>query len=469
MSSEKEDEVSKNKKLLIGFLALLLFAMPLLGACGEKEVVKEVVKEVPVEKEVVKEVVKEVPVEKVVEKEVVKEVEVEKVVEKEVIKEVEKGTIKIAASLDLSGPYATAQRDIHYGMMAFTKWLNDTKGGIKGHRVEYLIRDMAYDQSRDLANYKELRDLGVVGMLEGIAIFSAALKPQLERDKQMVVVCSPTKPVVDPPGRVFGCFSPYVEDSLMIAEPFLEMWKEDRPPKAGFVSMDNPAGRMVANDDAKEWLISKGFEFTSMELVPVVPTDTTPQLLRLKEAGTDIAFGGFVPATGKVLLSDRDRIGWEGVLAAMWPAGLATSAGMLPADVTHNALWAGQGWALPEMNTEGTQRVEKAIHDAGLKPIDNNYCFSGWMAAALLAKGIELALEEVPFDELLNDAVYEHGMYKIKDYDCEGVTRGLTFEKPYVNGINYGTVGRIIDGQVEALGWYPLPFIEGQSFRKPPE
>ena len=62
----------------------------------EKEVVKEVRVEVPVEKVVEKEVVKEVrvevPVEKVVEKEVVKEVRVEvpveKIVEKEVIKEV---------------------------------------------------------------------------------------------------------------------------------------------------------------------------------------------------------------------------------------------------------------------------------------------------------------------------------------------------------------------------------------------
>ena len=71
---------------LIG-IALLIIASPGLSACGEKEVVKEVIKEVPVEKEVVKEVVKEVPVEREVVKEVVKEVPVEKVVEKEVVRE----------------------------------------------------------------------------------------------------------------------------------------------------------------------------------------------------------------------------------------------------------------------------------------------------------------------------------------------------------------------------------------------
>ena len=82
-------------------LALLLIAVPVLGACT-KEVVKEVEVEVPVVKEVVKEVpvetivekevpiqvIKEVPVETIVEKEVIKEVAVERIVEKQVIKEV---------------------------------------------------------------------------------------------------------------------------------------------------------------------------------------------------------------------------------------------------------------------------------------------------------------------------------------------------------------------------------------------
>ena len=42
--------MNKTKVLLIGLVTLLLIALPLLGACGEKEVVKEVVKEVAVKK-----------------------------------------------------------------------------------------------------------------------------------------------------------------------------------------------------------------------------------------------------------------------------------------------------------------------------------------------------------------------------------------------------------------------------------
>ena len=55
---------------------------------GEKEVIKEIIKEVPVEKTI--EIIKEVPIEKVVEKpiEIIKEIPVEKIVIQEIIKEV---------------------------------------------------------------------------------------------------------------------------------------------------------------------------------------------------------------------------------------------------------------------------------------------------------------------------------------------------------------------------------------------
>ena len=70
------------RKMVIGHRALLglaasviaVFAVALACGGGTEEVVREVVKEVPVEKEVIKEVIKEVPVEKEVIKEVVKEV-----------------------------------------------------------------------------------------------------------------------------------------------------------------------------------------------------------------------------------------------------------------------------------------------------------------------------------------------------------------------------------------------------------
>lgn len=81
-----------NKLIQLGvFLCLSLALFAVIGACGTPtETVKEieVIKEVPVDREVVKEVIKEVPVE------VIKEVTKEVIVPQEVIKEVPKEVIK---------------------------------------------------------------------------------------------------------------------------------------------------------------------------------------------------------------------------------------------------------------------------------------------------------------------------------------------------------------------------------------
>ena len=81
-----------NKLIQLGvFLCLSLALFAVIGACGTPtETVKEieVIKEVPVDREVVKEIVKEVPVE------VIKEVTKEVIVPQEVIKEVPKEVIK---------------------------------------------------------------------------------------------------------------------------------------------------------------------------------------------------------------------------------------------------------------------------------------------------------------------------------------------------------------------------------------
>ena len=81
-------------KFKLSFLLLIPATLIVFSACEAEEIIKEVVKEVPVEKivteEVIKEVIKEVPKETIVEvtKEVIKEVPKEKIVEK-IVKEVE--------------------------------------------------------------------------------------------------------------------------------------------------------------------------------------------------------------------------------------------------------------------------------------------------------------------------------------------------------------------------------------------
>ena len=101
--------MGKTKVLIVGLMTLLLIALPLLGACGEKEVVKEVIKEVPVEKIVEKEVIKEVPV-----------------------KPEFKGEIHVAYLPWVTGP-AAEYNPLTWGFLDYFRDVNE-RGGIGGQR-----------------------------------------------------------------------------------------------------------------------------------------------------------------------------------------------------------------------------------------------------------------------------------------------------------------------------------------------
>ena len=101
--------MQKTRVVLLSFSIFLLIGALLLGACGEKEVIKEV------------------PVEKIVEKEVIKEVPV---------KPEFTGEIHIAYLPWVTGP-AAEYNPITWGFLDYMHDLND-KGGIEGQRWKFI-------------------------------------------------------------------------------------------------------------------------------------------------------------------------------------------------------------------------------------------------------------------------------------------------------------------------------------------
>ena len=156
-----------------GFLALILIVLPLIGACGEKEVVKEVVKEVPVEKEVVKEVVKEVPV--------------------------ERGILRGGAIFDLSGPYAFFGGHWREGMTAYAHYRNTETDGVAGNKVEFIFLDDGSVPERMFSNYTSLEEMGCTLYFSPSTQHTLTLNDRLFKDNASVsyhgdVVCVADKP-----------------------------------------------------------------------------------------------------------------------------------------------------------------------------------------------------------------------------------------------------------------------------------
>ena len=67
-------------------------------------------------------------------------------------------TITLGADTDMTGPtnyYGAGAVD---GMNAYFKYINDTKGGVKGRKLVLSVEDYAYDTNKGIAAYNRLKD-----------------------------------------------------------------------------------------------------------------------------------------------------------------------------------------------------------------------------------------------------------------------------------------------------------------------
>ena len=196
--------MAKTRVLLIGFLALLLITLPLLGACT-------------------KEVVKEVPVEKIVEKEVIKEVAVKK-----------GAPVKISQEFGLTGPYAPQHKHIFRAYQDYIRYINEVDGGLPDtegvlHPVELIWGDMQMKAPVSISLYDKAKAAGALVHGTVWVAATAAVKPKSNKDKMPVFNLSASNMAIVPQGYGY-ILLPYYEDIVgAYVDWFLESWDKPNP------------------------------------------------------------------------------------------------------------------------------------------------------------------------------------------------------------------------------------------------
>ena len=452
------------RKLMVPVLTLLLIVLPLLGACGEKEVVKEVIKEVPVEKEVVKEVVKEVPVEK----EVVKEVEKEVV--KEVVKEVpaELGDpVRIGFELGLTGPYASVHKIILQGMQDYVRHVNESGGlqdtdGVR-HMVEMRVGDMGGQVPKSISLYEKAKQDGV--LFYGTAWVNAtdALKPRFDKDMLPTACMSSSHSAIVPDG--YGIIhDPYYEDYICAyAKWFKEtQWDKPEPPKLAFFALNNAFGRIVFKDEVTKYIEEEiGVEIVAQEVVDYIPVDTTPNLTKIKAAGADFIWAQVVGVTAAPILRDMTKLEMDLPIAGPSPASIV--------ELIELAGENAEGWITASVSPfveddPDMERVKELQRKyRGQVFADDLYTSFGFAGVVVQIGAVEAAMKEIPFSELTGENIMKYGLNSLENYDV-WVHPPVT----YTNGWRYGQNNvRMVQVQngvpAFASDWIECPDVLGYS------
>jgi len=354
----------------------------------------------------------------------------------------EKEPIVVGVLSDLSGPTSSVGVPYAEGIMDCIEWIN-SQGGIKGHPIEALQVDYAYDVQQALTAYKRFKNEGMVALQGWGTGDTEALTAFVGKDQIPTLSASYSAHLTDPEKAPYNFFAAadYSTQARAALKYLKENWDKERAPRLALVYPDHPYG-LAPIAAMKEYAQEMGFELVGEENVSLKATDATTQLLRLQKSEPDFIWIGGTTPSAAVIMKDAEKLKMDDVtfFTNIWGADENSFKLAGEAATGHISL---QTAAVYNDDTEGT----KLIRELTDGEYQMTHYIRGFASMLVMAEGIRLALEQ---GELSGPAIKD-ALETMRDYDPMGLTPPISFfpddHRPNMSVKLY----RLQDGNLELI------------------
>jgi ABC-type branched-subunit amino acid transport system substrate-binding protein len=255
-------------------------------------------------------------------------------------------TVKVGAHFPLTGVAAPGYSEIPTGTKAYFDWVN-AKGGVNGRKIEYVVRDDAYNptQTSQVVNQLVLQDqvFAVMGGL-GTPTHSAVLDFLNGEGVPDLLVSSGSR-LWDQPEKypqTFGFQPDYEIEAKILAQYVAQNFPQA---KVGLFLQGDDVG-VDAEAGARRYLEK---QIVSVQRYTPGNTDIAPQVSALQAAGADLVIGFNVPSYTALSQLQGLRLNYKpqwvysnigsdaslvGSLLARFSQGSVTDAGLLDGAIT---------------------------------------------------------------------------------------------------------------------------------------
>ena len=228
-------------------------------------------------------------------------------------------TIKVGAAINLTGPASTWGQFHAKGQQDYFAYVNETKGGIDGDRIELLLVDTMYKVSEAVA---AVRKFAVRDRVDMIATWGAgeglAAKPIVQRYKIPTINYSTSWEILENPiDYMYLPFGSYRLDCYAILHYIKTIHTGNGAPRVGLLTYNNAYGRSI-HKPSREYAEKLGVEIVAIEEFPAKTVDLTTELLRLRKNGADYIFMQMLPAAIITTLKCADRIDYTPAFFGTW-------------------------------------------------------------------------------------------------------------------------------------------------------
>ncbi|MBU2228381.1 MAG: ABC transporter substrate-binding protein [Proteobacteria bacterium] len=227
--------------------------------------------------------------------------------------------IKVGAAINLTGPASTWGQFHAKGQQDYFRYVNETKGGVAGRKIEMILVDTAYKVPEAVA---AVRKFAVQDEVDMIATWSAgegmAAKPVIQQYKIPTINYSTSWEILEPPIEyMYLPFGSYRLDCEAVLDYILAIHKGKEPPKVGLLTYNNAYGRSI-HKPSQEYAAKQNINIVAIEEFPAKTVDLTTELLRLQKSGAEYVFMQILPAAIISAFRSADRIAYDPPFLGTW-------------------------------------------------------------------------------------------------------------------------------------------------------
>jgi branched-chain amino acid transport system substrate-binding protein len=369
---------------------------------------------------------------------------------------VEEKTAQFGWILPITGPASAPTQVMLAGGEDYIRYFNEQEA-IPGVRIKQLWRDTGFQYALGIGHYERFVEAGIPLIDTEESTLAFGLKERFERDEvvHFTVGAAYNELMFPEPGWLYTINPTLSEQAPVVLQYFMENWKEERPPRLAFLTLDAPWGYQARY--ATGYARSLGFEVLPSEVVPHVVLDATGQLLRLKEAGADLVYMQALAPSVAPTLRDAERLG---LLDQIQFAGHPSAMGERVIEQTGVA---SEGFLISraypwfdETEVPGIKlMIDNMMKYHGEVRRDGEYFF-GWVGAAVVCEAMRRAIENVGYENLDGPAIKE-ALDGMKDFDVYGLA-SITYKPDDHRGSTKMAVYEVRGGKiVRASDWREVP------------
>lgn len=366
----------------------------------------------------------------------------------------EKGPVNFVYVTDLTGPAHAQAAPLGWAIEDYFNWRNQ-HGGIAGHPAKVELVDTKYKLPLMRTAYtrqknREHTTISFDSLSGGVE----ALKEQFAKDKVPVLMITGHGPALYPVSWVVSMLPPYDDTLCMMADWIVANWKETRKPRLALLLGDYASGR--SPEMAKWYCEQKGIDIVDVEYCPLLPTDTSDLLIRIRNAKPDFVYDTLMPGQLKVVLRDRLKLGIK-----IPQVGFVFNSYLIKRTVPAEAYDGYMGFQLTgswwEKDLPGVQLAYELYKKRGPVP---PYVYIVALGAAMIwEEAVENAISNVGYDKLDGQAIRD-GYLDIKNFTAMGLFKDVTYTKDDLRGCKWLKICQLHkDGSVSNVSdWMEAPW-----------